>query len=206
MSPRDRTGEASSTGGSPSGALVTLEAEDDRSLAERMAADHAAFAELYRRHLPAIHAFAYRRTGSRALAEDVAATTFERALRSAAGFRWTRGGVLAWLYRIAGNALIDQQRGRAVAEGTRARIAAARMAPTPEPEPGEGLAPDELDELRRALDQLRPRYQEVIALRHLADLTPAETAAVLGITTANVAVTLHRAMGALRREMERGGS
>ena len=50
----------------------------------------------------------------------------------------------------------------------------------------------------RALATLPDRHQEVISLRYLADLSPAETARALGIEKSHVAVRLHRAMTALR--------
>lgn len=187
---------------SPAAALA---AASDRELSERMATDHEAFEALYRRHLPTIHAFAYRRTGSRGQAEDVAATTFERALRSAHSFRWTRGGVLAWLYRIAGNVLVDAARSRATERGPRGVLGATRAGPSHIREPGEGADPDDLEALRRALDRLRPRYQKVIALRYLAELEAAEAAAVMGVTRPTLAVTLHRAISALRKEMDSEG-
>jgi RNA polymerase sigma-70 factor (ECF subfamily) len=51
------------------------------------------------------------------------------------------------------------------------------------------------------LGRLPDRYQEVISLRYLSDLTAAETAKSLGISRGNVAVLLHRALAALRREI-----
>ncbi len=52
-----------------------------------------------------------------------------------------------------------------------------------------------------ALGGLSVRHQEVIALRYLADFSPGETAAALGVSRGNVAVLLHRAVRALRTEL-----
>ena len=65
---------------------------------------------LYREYVPRIHAFAYRRTNSREVAEDVTAATFERAYRQLARFEWRGGGFGAWLFRIASNELTDHYR------------------------------------------------------------------------------------------------
>lgn len=57
-------------------------------------------------------------------------------------------------------------------------------------------------ELLAALAELPERYQEVISLRFLSDLSAAETAAALGTSRGNVAVLLHRAVSALRTNLE----
>ena len=86
--------------------------DDDRSLAERASRDGEAFAQLYRRYVGAIYEFAYRRSRSRDLAEDVTSATFEKALGALERFEWKRGGFRAWIYRIAANELTDQFRRR----------------------------------------------------------------------------------------------
>src|SRR5688500_5416801 len=71
-----------------------------------------AFAALYRRYAQAIHAFAYRRSGSATVADDVTSSTFEAALRRMPSFRWRGGGFKAWLYRIAAAQTADAHRAR----------------------------------------------------------------------------------------------
>ena len=78
---------------------------DERWLVEQARSAPDAFATLYRLYLPKIHAFAYRRTSSRELAEDITAATFERAYRQLDRFEWRGGGFGAWLFRIAANEL-----------------------------------------------------------------------------------------------------
>ena len=91
-------------------AVPPAEGTDDRALAARAAREPEAFAELYRRHVATIHAFAWRRSGSRQVAEDVTSATFERALASMDRFQWKGGGFVAWLHRIAANELAGLQR------------------------------------------------------------------------------------------------
>jgi RNA polymerase sigma factor (sigma-70 family) len=65
---------------------------------------------------------------------------------------------------------------------------------------------DRDDEVRRmlgALETLRPRYQQAIKLRYLADLEAEDAARAMGCTKPVLAVTLHRALAALRRAVER---
>lgn len=172
---------------------------DDRALAARAADDPAAFAELYRRHVGAVYSFAWRRCGSKHLAEDVASATFERALANIDRFEWRGGGFVAWLYRIAGNELAGDHRRRQRAEGPRARAALLALLPVDDVE-GNVLA--DWPRVRTALDGLRPRYQEVIALRYLSGLSPDDAAAALGLSKPVLAVTLHRALAALGRAVD----
>jgi RNA polymerase sigma-70 factor (ECF subfamily) len=54
---------------------------DEASLVERARHDPAAFGALYDCYIERIYAYAARETGDTALAEDVTAATFEKALR-----------------------------------------------------------------------------------------------------------------------------
>ncbi len=174
--------------------------EDERALVERARDDPQAFAELYRRHLPTVWAFTYRRCGNRPVAEDVTAATFERALRNLTKFRWHDRGFAPWLLRIAANELADHYR-REHRRRTKETIATAGHRSTT-PEPAEPTEP--ANEVIDALSALRPRYQEVLTLRYLADLDAEQVAGAVGVTRPHLAVLLMRARTALRRELDRG--
>ena len=53
--------------------------------------------------------------------------------------------------------------------------------------------------LRHVLQQLRPDYRTVLALRFLSGLSPEETARVMRRSAGAVRVLQHRALAALRR-------
>jgi RNA polymerase sigma-70 factor (ECF subfamily) len=142
-----------------------------------------------------VHAFAWRRVGSRAAAEDVTAATFEKAWKAFPRFRPRDGGASAWLLRIAANECTDHVR-----RERRLRPAALPAASVGPDELVEGDDPD----LRAALDRIRPRYAEALSLRYLADLSNTEAAAALGCSASTFAVVLHRAADALRKELSHG--
>jgi RNA polymerase sigma-70 factor (ECF subfamily) len=146
----------------------------------------------------AVHAFAWRRSGSRDIAEDVTAATFERALAAMGTFQWRSGGFVAWLHRIAANELVAQHRAEARADRARNR---AVLSSVPD-EPGIDLLAD-WPRVRAALGRLRPRYQEAITLRYLSGLSADDAAAALGCSKPVLAVTLHRALRALAKEVDR---
>lgn len=182
--------------------VVPLDTTDDRALAERARnRDADAFATLYRQHVDAIHAFAWRRTGSRHVAEDVTAATFEKAWIAIDRFEWRGGGFIAWLHRIAARELADVHRRDARAGTPRGQAAARALQPVADDD-DDGLLAD-WPRVRVALDRLPSRHQDVIALRYLAGLSAADAADALGCTRSVLAVRLHRALRALAKEVDR---
>jgi RNA polymerase sigma-70 factor (ECF subfamily) len=84
--------------------------------------DEAAFAELYRRHLPMIVGWVYRQTGDREVAADLAAEVFAAALVSARRYRPGRAAPGVWLLGIARNKLRESARRRRVEDAARRRL------------------------------------------------------------------------------------
>jgi RNA polymerase sigma-70 factor (ECF subfamily) len=185
--------------GRPRGSAPLPEAEHE--LVERARTDPDAFAELYRRYVHAVHAFAYRRSRSMEVADEITSSTFERALRGLPKFRWRDGGFRAWLYRIAANELASYYRRAQRQRSDRGQQAARHLHDGPTlDEPS--LASDHGDVLLVALGTLNERYQRVITLRYLAGLSPDDAAAAMGLSKPTLAVLLHRALRALRRAID----
>lgn len=180
---------------------------DERELVERARYDADAFAELYRRHVEAIHVFIYRRTGSREVAEDLTSTTFEKALAGIDRYNWTPGGVAPWLFRIATNLVTDHHRQRGRRSGDRGRRAVDRLS-----DPVSFATEDAIDSVlefdqaalvRVALGRLNPRYQRVLSLRYLSGLEHHEAAKAMGLSPSLMSVLTHRATKALGRELDK---
>lgn len=181
-------------GGSVAWRGARMEAERERRLVARAGNDPAAFGELYDFYLPRIFGFVHRRTRERAVTEDLTATTFERALSALRGGRFRNESFGGWLYRVAGNAVIDHVRAaRRMADG--AEIDAA------DPAADALAAAIEHDALRSAMARLSDTHRRVLALRFYDDLDADEAGAVLGCSRRTFAVKLHRALAALRSAM-----
>lgn len=174
---------------------------DERSLVEAARHDADAFAALYRRYVDRVHAYAYRRSGSQAIADDVTSATFEKALRGLDRYRWREPGIGPWLFRIASNELVDAYR----RDDRQGRIVERLQSASPATFAASGHE-DRLtgvgDEVRRALERISPRYQRALTLRYFADLSNEEAAAAMGVSRATMAVVLHRAGIALRKAIE----
>jgi RNA polymerase sigma-70 factor (ECF subfamily) len=147
--------------------------------------DHR-FERLYAAEAQGLFAFLAYRTGDRALAEDLLADAFERALRSRVRYDRRRGSEKTWLYSIALNLLRDHAR-RAAAEGR--ALERAPEAPVRDP----FAAVEARDELGRALSQLSGEEREAISLRFGAELTVPEMAEVLGEPLTTVEGRVYRA-------------
>src|SRR4051794_26602597 len=154
----------------------------------------ADFEALYEREAQPLFGFLAYRTGDRALAEDLLADAFERALRSRVRYDRRRGSEKTWLYAIALNLLRDHAR-RAAAEGR----ALERVSDGPAGAPLGGV--EARDELGRALGVLSAEEREAIALRFGADLTVPEMAEVLGEPLTTVEGRVYRALRKLREAL-----
>jgi RNA polymerase sigma-70 factor (ECF subfamily) len=155
------------------------------------------FERLYDAEAAGLFSFLAYRTGDRALAEDLLADAFERALRSRARFDRRRGSEKTWLYTIALNLLRDHAR-RTAAEVRAMERAGAPGDAADDP----GLAGIEhRDEIGRALATLAPEEREAITLRFGAELTVPEIAQVLGEPLTTVEGRVYRALRKLRTRL-----
>ena len=154
------------------------------------------FERLYEAEAQALFGFLAYRTGDRALAEDLLADTFERALRSRRGFDRRRGSGKTWLYAIALNLLRDNAR-RSAAEGR----ALERAGPPAADWSGVGDAVEHRDVVQRALTVLSAEEREAIALRFGAELTVPEIAETLREPLTTVEGRVYRALRKLRGEL-----
>jgi RNA polymerase sigma factor (sigma-70 family) len=158
----------------------------------------ADFEALYEREAQPLFGFLAYRTGDRALAEDLLADTFERALRARGRYDRRRGSERTWLYAIAMNLLRDHAR-RAAAEGR--AVERVAHAPAGVGAAGELEGVERRDELRRAMTSLAEEEREAIALRFGAELTVPEMAKLLDLPLTTVEGRVYRALRKLRERL-----
>ena len=182
------------TGGGP----VTPTEQDDAALAVRATkGETAAFGLLYDRHVAAIYRYVYYRVRDDAEAEDLTSDVFMRALKAMPRYE-PRQAFLAWLYRIARNAVIDRARrgNRQVSFEDALEHPNADQILDPD---DQLLATSDNATLRGALAQLTPLQQEVIVLRFLEGYSTHEIASIVGKREGTVRGIQFRAIGALRQ-------
>jgi RNA polymerase sigma-70 factor (ECF subfamily) len=156
------------------------------------------FERLFAEHAGPLLGFLVYRTGDRALAEDLVATTFERALRARRRFDPRRAGEKTWLYAIALNCLTDEARRRSAE--TRALERAGVPAVSADVAWTEGVA--DRDVLGRAMDALAAEEREAVALRFGADLSVPEIARVLGVSLTTAEGRVYRGLRKLREQLD----
>jgi RNA polymerase sigma-70 factor (ECF subfamily) len=83
---------------------------DERILVEAAQRDPSRFAELYERNFDRVYAYVSRRVTDRSAVEDVTAEVFRQALANLGQFEWRGSPFVAWLVRIAANAVTDHWR------------------------------------------------------------------------------------------------
>lgn len=154
------------------------------------------FAEAAERHLDDVHRYLVFLTGDRTAAEDLAAETFERALRSWRRFDEQRGSAKTWLCVIARSCALDWF--RAEERRRRREDAFARAREEIEaPRFGEGFSAVLAD----ALDHATASEREVVALCVVLELDRAASARILGISETACTTRLSRALRKLEERI-----
>jgi RNA polymerase sigma-70 factor (ECF subfamily) len=159
--------------------------------------DAEAFGVLYERYADRVFRYLFAHIDNRLDAEDITEDVFLRVWRSLPNYREQGVPFLAFLFRIARNALIDHYRRSNPVKG---QVSIDDMALRDHnPGPGESaMSSLEREELRESLEQLREDYRTVLVLRFLSELSPEETAQVMGRSQGAVRVLQHRALASLR--------
>jgi RNA polymerase sigma-70 factor (ECF subfamily) len=157
--------------------------------------DTEAFGRLVTRHQQTVFNIAYRLTGNRQEAEDVAQEAFIRAYRALDRFDPQRP-FAPWLYRIATNTALNWLKRRRPEVALDGEMLLADTSPGPE---AQAIAADTSAQLRAAIAALPPNHRAVIELRHFQGLSYREMSEALGVPLSDVKSWLFRARRRLRR-------
>ena len=170
---------------------------NEQHLVEQAQSEVQAFAALYDHYVTRIFKYVYRQVWDEAVAEDVTAVTFEKALHHIRRYEVQGSSFGAWLYRIAHNELMSHYRrqkfllplkwlGWTEDRGTETAVAQR----------------EQQNYLHAALAQLSAKDRDIISLRYFEELSSEEVAEILGCSRQNVYLRLHRALGRLRQQLE----
>jgi RNA polymerase sigma-70 factor (ECF subfamily) len=189
--------------------LPPLEAGDEALALCAARGDESAFETLVARFQGRVYRLARRLTGGEGDAEDVLQETFLQAYRGLPAFRG-ESRFSTWLYRIATNAALMQNRRR----DRRPAESLEEYAPRFDADGRHLLREEDLalaaradeildrrrlaDQAREGIERLPEIYRTAFVLRDLEEMPTAEVAAVLGIEAAAVRQRVHRARLLLR--------
>ena len=174
--------------------LVTTDASAGPAFRVRIdrvqANDMTALGELFIEHGEMVYRAALRLTGNRADAQDITQELFVRLPGAVRGFTGTAANFPGWLRRVAvRQALMHLRGGRRRREVSVESVSELTM-------PADGAL--ERLTISMALDRLSDDHRTVFLLKEVEGYDHAEIAELLGISTANSEVRLHRARRQLR--------
>jgi RNA polymerase sigma factor (sigma-70 family) len=152
------------------------------------------FAETAERHLDDVYRYLLVLTRDPSLAEDLAAETFERALRMWRRFDPARSSARTWLCTIGRSTALDHYRAEKRRRNRERAVSEAEGQTGP---PELGLSPA----LERALAELSAADREIVALRIVLDLDSESAARMLGISATACTTRLSRALKRLEELM-----
>ena len=173
--------------------VLKNELGDDQQLVEAAQRDRARFADLYERHFYRVYAYVVRRVLSHEEAEDVTSEVFHQALKKLDDYEWRGTPFLAWLYRIAANALADRWERR------------SREGAAPSREIPEAAAMDDIERraaLFQLVDALPADQRRVVVLRFVEQKSIRDISQEMQKTAGAVKQLQFRALKQLRSQME----
>ncbi|SOD70691.1 RNA polymerase sigma-70 factor [Jatrophihabitans sp. GAS493] len=160
--------------------------------AEQMRALHAEYSD-------ALWRYALRLTSDPIRAQDVVQETLLRAWKRPEVLEQSDGPVGAWLYTVARNIVIDDQR------SARMRREVSTDAPPEQPTADHADAALDRWLVADALDGLSAEHREVIVECYYRGKTAAEVAAATGIPAGTVKSRLHYGLRAMRLVLQEMG-
>lgn len=164
--------------------------------------DKQAFVEAYDLYVDQIFRFIYFKVGNKEEAEDLVSMVFLKCWNYIyEGHLGDYQTLKALLYKIARNTVIDHYRKSSKRQDLALEEVSESVAVIDEKQNPENEAAVNIDFqklMEEKLPQLKDEYREVIVLRFINELSIAEISKVLGKTSGNVRVMIHRALDSLQ--------
>jgi RNA polymerase sigma-70 factor (ECF subfamily) len=196
--------------------VLTVEKKDDMDVAPPSdselalalkGGDERAFEEIVRRHQGRVYAVAYRLTGNREDALDIAQESLIKAYSKIHAWQ-PKGGFLAWLLRLTTNQAIDtlrrrkRQRHDRLVDERHGEDSEYSVVVSTSADSGRQVWAHEIEErVRAALTVLSKTQRTVFVLRHYEGLQLSEIAGEIGCTVGSVKVHLFRALKKLQKQL-----
>jgi RNA polymerase sigma-70 factor (ECF subfamily) len=174
------------------------EESDETLLARSAGGDRTSFDRLAGRHLERAYRIALRIVGSTAEAEDVAQEAMVRVWENAARFDPTRAKFSTWCYRIIVNLALSQRR-----RPTALALDAALEVADPADDAETRIAAHEAQAgVIAALDAMPDRQRAALVLVYYEEMSAADAAEVLEISTRALEGLLRRGRQFIRERLE----
>jgi RNA polymerase sigma-70 factor (ECF subfamily) len=157
---------------------------------------------IYKSEIPRIYNFLLYKVGDRELAQDLTATTFERAWKLRSRYQTRIASLSTWLFGIARNVLKEHLRMNKMSGQRPEPAGRSEQIPSSVDIENSIQQQQERELLRKLLLELPEREQDLIALKYGAGLTNREIAKITKLSESNVGSILHRAVNNIRARWE----
>ncbi len=174
--------------------------QDERTLVKRaIKRDREAYGALYNKHVSRVYRHVYYMVGNPAEAEDLTAQAFLQGWKAIERYQMRGAPFVSWLMRIAHNLGVSHLRSRKPST----ELPETLVDHNRDGNPDDALQRQaEGDRVREAILRLREEHRRVIILRFVEDLAYREVAEIVGKSVPAVRVIQHRALNALRKQMQ----
>jgi len=171
-------------------------------LALRSTIEQIDWDSVYKSELPRIYNYFLYKVGDREFAQDLTATTFERAWRIRSRYQTRIASLPTWLFGIARNVLREHLRNSKITGQRSVPIFRSEELPSSVDIEKCIQQQQEKDYLRMILLDLPDREQDLIALKYGAGLTNREIAKITNLSESNVGSILYRTVNNIRNQLE----
>jgi RNA polymerase sigma-70 factor (ECF subfamily) len=189
-----RSGRFPDTSVSPTGASDRLL---ERAIARAKGGDTSALHYLYVRYADDVYRYIQSIVRDSHEAEDITHNVFAKLIFAIRKYEERAVPFSAWILRVARNAALDHLRARRMVPSEEVRTSDERS---------DEIAFERCESLKDALDRLPEAQREVLVLRHVVGLSPAEIAELLGKTESAIHGLHHRGRGALQMALRELGA
>ncbi len=189
-----------------------MQNNEEKQIVEQARKDSGAFGALFELYYPKILKYTVFRTGNVEVARDITSETFYKAMKNLWKFRWIGTTFSAWLYRIAGNLIIDYFRNRKAEYFFIKNILEKTKKDAPADfgnveneiiEAQEELERNkDYNEIKQYLFKLPALYQEVLVLRYIQGYKVKDICGILNKKEGTVKSLISRGIKLLKQLMQ----
>ncbi len=165
--------------------------------------DPSAYRSLVERYQNYAFTITYKVLKNREEAEEAAQDAFIKAYKMLASFE-RKSKFSTWLYTIAYRTALDYYKKKNhIIQPIDSEESHLQIEDTNTLNPDQNMQQEDLKEqLKAAIEQLKPKDASVITLFYLHEKSVQEVAEIMGLTVSNVKTKLHRLREALRSQLE----